>query len=169
MWPNGPQKAMVASALLAEIGGESDRAALGSRRVHQLADGREDGLDGIVVVLVLALELIELASKGGIGGEQFPQPQTGTQTSGPGRTITWTSYNYLSDIDDTATGENVSFNCGPFAKSWLETTQERSAAGDYVAGMASLRAPASADTFRGAVTPSSSARAAAGALRPRAP
>ncbi|EQD46660.1 Rhs family protein, partial [mine drainage metagenome] len=50
----------------------------------------------------------------------------GNMTSGPGRTITWTSYNYPSEIDDAATGESVSFNYGPFGKPWLETTQEPS-------------------------------------------
>jgi hypothetical protein len=60
----------LASALLAEVGGKADGAALGFRRVHQLADGREDGLDGVVVVLVFALELIELTGEGGVGGEQ---------------------------------------------------------------------------------------------------
>ena len=50
----------------------------------------------------------------------------GNMTSGPGRTITWTSYNYPSEIDDTATGESVSFNYGPSRNPWLETTQEPS-------------------------------------------
>ena len=50
----------------------------------------------------------------------------GNMTSGPGRTISWTSYNYPSEIDDTATGESVSFDYGPFGKPWLETTQEPS-------------------------------------------
>lgn len=43
LWPIGPQGSVVASGLLAEIGGKSDRPALGRWRVRQLADGREDG------------------------------------------------------------------------------------------------------------------------------
>src|SRR5487761_672063 len=35
------------SDLLTEVGGESDAATPGLRRVHQLADGREDGLDSV--------------------------------------------------------------------------------------------------------------------------
>ena len=52
-----------ASALLAEVGGESDGSAHGSRRVHELADGREDGRNGLVVsgelLLDARLELID--------------------------------------------------------------------------------------------------------------
>lgn len=47
MCPNGPQGPAVASALLAEIGGKSDGPALGRGRVHELADRREDGGDGL--------------------------------------------------------------------------------------------------------------------------
>ncbi|MHB1793008.1 MAG: hypothetical protein ACYCSD_11580 [Acidiferrobacteraceae bacterium] len=43
---------------LPDIGGKSDVPALGGRRVRELADGREDGGDGLVVVFVLALQLI---------------------------------------------------------------------------------------------------------------
>jgi hypothetical protein len=69
--------AAAVSVLLVEIGGKSDGSALRRRWVHQLADSRKDGLDGIVVVLVFALELIELAGERGVGGEQFPQPHEG--------------------------------------------------------------------------------------------
>jgi hypothetical protein len=51
----------MASLLYIEIRGKSDRPALGRRRAHQPADRREDGLDGIITVLILALELIELS------------------------------------------------------------------------------------------------------------
>ena len=43
--------------LLLEIGGEADGAALRRRRVHQLADCREDGADG---ELGAGLELLDV-------------------------------------------------------------------------------------------------------------
>lgn len=46
--------------LLIEIGGETDASAFGRRRVHQLTDCREDGGDGLVMVLELVLQLFEL-------------------------------------------------------------------------------------------------------------
>ena len=41
--------------------------------MRELADGREDGGDGFVVVLVLALQLIELAGQGGVGDQELAQ------------------------------------------------------------------------------------------------
>jgi hypothetical protein len=46
-----------------ELCGEADAAALRIGRVHQLADSGEDGGDGVIVVLELVLEFIELLSK----------------------------------------------------------------------------------------------------------
>src|SRR5205814_6043066 len=62
--------------VLLEIGGEADAAAL-RPRVHELADRGQDGGDGLIVVLVLALELIELAREPAVGGEEFAQLHEG--------------------------------------------------------------------------------------------
>jgi hypothetical protein len=64
--------------LLVEVGGETDAAALGRRRVREFSDGGEDGGDGLVVVLVLALKLIELAGESGVGGQKFAQAHEST-------------------------------------------------------------------------------------------
>jgi len=55
--------------LLVDVGGEADAAALRSRRVHQFADGRENGGDRLVMVLKLAFEFVELAGQGGVRGQ----------------------------------------------------------------------------------------------------
>ncbi len=55
--------------LLVDVGGEADAAALRSRRVHQFADGRENGGDCLVMVLKLAFEFVELAGQGGVRGQ----------------------------------------------------------------------------------------------------
>lgn len=72
----------MASALLVEIGGVSDWAAFEGRLVRQLPDDRKDGLDGILVVLVLALELIEFAGERGVGDEQSSQLHEGAYDVG---------------------------------------------------------------------------------------
>ena len=50
----------------------------GSRRGHQLADSRENGLDRFVMMLILALELVELARERRVGGQQFTHAHEGT-------------------------------------------------------------------------------------------
>jgi hypothetical protein len=53
--------------LLLKISGEPNATVLGSRRVHELADGIEDADDGLVVGLEPTFELIELLSKFFVG------------------------------------------------------------------------------------------------------
>jgi len=57
--------------------GKSDAAALRWRWVHELADGREDGGDGLLVVLQLALQLVELPGERGVGSQEFAQAYEG--------------------------------------------------------------------------------------------
>ena len=61
------QRGWAVSALFPEIGGKSDRPALGRGRVHELADRREDGGDGLIMggelLLEARLELIEAAGE----------------------------------------------------------------------------------------------------------
>lgn len=47
----------------------------------------------------------------------------GNMTSRQGSSISWSSYNYPTLINDTATGESVSFAYGPDRRAWLEQTQ----------------------------------------------
>jgi hypothetical protein len=80
--PIGPQEPPgEISALFAEVGGESDRAALGWRRVHELTDRREDGGDRLVMsgelLLDACLELIETAGEFLVRGEELPQLHEG--------------------------------------------------------------------------------------------
>src|SRR5665213_4448314 len=70
---------VVESGLLGEIDREANAAVLRRRRVRELADRGEYGSDGLVVVLILVLDLIELAGERGVGGEQFAQPHEGAQ------------------------------------------------------------------------------------------
>jgi hypothetical protein len=61
--------------LLLEIGGEADRPALRRRRVHQLADRREDGADGAILLGELfiqsRLELREAPGQLLVGDEEL--------------------------------------------------------------------------------------------------
>src|SRR5882757_9297613 len=67
--------------LLIDVGSEADRSALGLRRVHELADGRENGGDGFIVggelFIEPGLELREPASQFLVRGEQFTQLHEG--------------------------------------------------------------------------------------------
>jgi RHS repeat-associated protein len=57
---------------------------------------------------------------------EYVYDANGNMTSRAGSSITWTTYNYPSAIDDSATGESISFDYGPNRNPWLETTQEPS-------------------------------------------
>lgn len=61
---------MVSSGLL-KIGRKSDATALRNLRLHELANGRENGGDRFVMPLELALEFVQLAGKLGIGSQQL--------------------------------------------------------------------------------------------------
>ena len=67
--------------LLLKVGGEADAAALGRRRVHQLADGGEDGGDRLIVggepLLEPCFELIEASRQLPVRGEHLTQPHEG--------------------------------------------------------------------------------------------
>jgi hypothetical protein len=67
--------------LLAKISGEADRPALSDRRVHELADSREDGGDGFIVAGELLVEpgfeLCEAAGQFPIGSEHLAQLDEG--------------------------------------------------------------------------------------------
>lgn len=47
----------------------------------------------------------------------------GNVTSRQGSSITWASYDYPTLINDTATGESVSFSYDPNRRAYLEQTQ----------------------------------------------
>lgn len=75
------QRGRAVSALLREIGGKSDGPALGSGWVHELADRREDGGDGLIVgselLLETRLELIEATGERPVRGEEFAHAHEG--------------------------------------------------------------------------------------------
>src|SRR6185312_1223955 len=76
--PSGGTWLLVAPA---EIGSKSDGPALGSGWVHELADGREDGGDRLVVdgelFLDARLELIETAGEFLVRGQELAQLHEG--------------------------------------------------------------------------------------------
>src|SRR5229473_2923998 len=63
---------------LANVGGETDAAALWGRCVHQIAYGREDGDNRLIVVLELVLQVRELTGQGGVRSKQTAQLHEGT-------------------------------------------------------------------------------------------
>lgn len=62
----------------------------------------------------------------GSSSYQYVYDANGNASSRQGSSITWASYNYPTLINDTATGESVSFYYGPDRRAWLENTQTSS-------------------------------------------
>src|SRR5262250_1627938 len=73
--------------LCAQIRCKSNRASPWARRVHELADRRENSGDGLVMVGELlveaSLQLRELTGELRVGGKHFAQPQKGTHDIDP--------------------------------------------------------------------------------------
>ncbi len=59
----------------------------------------------------------------GSTANEYTYDPNGNMISRAGSSISWTSYNYPSEINDSATGESVTFGYGPNHHPWLETTQ----------------------------------------------
>jgi RHS repeat-associated protein len=65
-------------------------------------------------------------TQAGSSAYKYAYDANGNATSRQGSSITWTSYNYPSTVNDSATGEAVSFSYGPDRRAWLEETQSPS-------------------------------------------
>ena len=65
-------------------------------------------------------------TEAGSSSYQYAYDANGNATSRQGSSIIWSSYNYPTQINDTATGETVSFVYGPDRRAWFEETQSSS-------------------------------------------
>lgn len=65
-------------------------------------------------------------TQAGSSGYSYVYDANGNVTSRQGSSITWSSYNYPTQINDTATGESVSFLYGPDRRAYFESTQSPS-------------------------------------------
>jgi RHS repeat-associated protein len=65
-------------------------------------------------------------TEAGSGAYQYVYDPNGNVTSRQGSSISWSSYNYPTTINDTATGESVSFLYGPDRRAYFEQTQSSS-------------------------------------------
>ena len=65
-------------------------------------------------------------TEAGSSAYQYIYDANGNVTSRQGSSITWTSYNYPNTVNDTATGESVSFAYQPDRRAWYEATQSSS-------------------------------------------
>jgi hypothetical protein len=78
----GPSGFAQSLRLLGEISGEADGPALRGRGVHEFADGREHGGDGVIVGRELLLdarfELIEALGEFLVGAQKLAQLHEGT-------------------------------------------------------------------------------------------
>ncbi len=61
---------------------------------------------------------------------EYSYDANGNMLSRAGSSVSWTSYNYPSGINDPATGETVGVSYGPDRKPWLETTSSASGTTD---------------------------------------
>ena len=69
---------------------------------------------------------IHQVTEAGSAAYQYAYDANGNMDSRAGSSISWTSYNYPSEINDSSTGETEFFSYGPDRKPWIETTQEPS-------------------------------------------
>lgn len=65
-------------------------------------------------------------TKAGSSAYQYVYDANGNVSSRQGSSITWTSYNYPNTVNDTSTGESVSFAYQPDRRAWYEKTQSSS-------------------------------------------
>jgi RHS repeat-associated protein len=66
---------------------------------------------------------VHQVTEAGSNAYQYVYDANGNVTSRQGSSISWTSYNYPTLINDSATGESVSFVYGPDRSPWFEETQ----------------------------------------------